>query len=200
MATKGFIAQVGIEGYDAHSTVVDLLVMHTDKVTAPLSVNMRDFLILYKETSRLTTIPTPTVSHSMMGVIDEINGVATATTVQDDTASTEAMAAAAAAVRAAKTAARIASAEKEVTTAAAQLELAKAISQQVRDIAERWHSKETTGRRVSTVHNAISPRPSTRLKLWRQTKEQWWRRSPTASWISRRPPRAVSRLAPAPMQ
>ena len=39
MAAKGFIAQVGIEGYNANLAVVDLLVTHTDEVTAPLSVS-----------------------------------------------------------------------------------------------------------------------------------------------------------------
>ena len=52
-----------------------------------------------------------------MGVINEINGVATAATGQDDTASVGVTVAAVATARAVETAARIASVEKEVTAA-----------------------------------------------------------------------------------
>jgi hypothetical protein len=77
MTTKGFIAQVDIKGYITHLTVMDLLVTHKDDVMAPLSINPCNFLILYKEATKLTIIPTPTVLHSMMGVIDEGNRIAT---------------------------------------------------------------------------------------------------------------------------
>ena len=132
MAAKGFIAQVGIEGYNTHLAVVDLLVTHTDEVTAPLSVNPRNFLDLYKEAVKLTTVPAPTVLHSMMGVIDEVNSVATSATGQDDSAPTNAMAYAAAATLAAQ----IATAEAAVTTANTQKELADAIAHQARGVAE----------------------------------------------------------------
>jgi hypothetical protein len=88
MAAKGFIVQVGIDGYNAHLAVVDLLVTHTDKVMAPLSINPCNFLILYKEAAKLTTIPAPTVQHSTMGVVNDVNGVAAAATGQDNPAST----------------------------------------------------------------------------------------------------------------
>jgi hypothetical protein len=70
MTAKGFIAQVDTKGYNTHLTVLDLLVTHTDKVMAPLSINPCNFLILYKEATKLTIVYTPTVLHSMMGVID----------------------------------------------------------------------------------------------------------------------------------
>ena len=86
---------------------------HTDEVTAPLSVNPRDFLDLYKEAAKLTTVPTPTVLHSMMGVINEVNGVAASATGQDDSAWMNATAYATAATLAAQ----IATTEAAVTTA-----------------------------------------------------------------------------------
>ncbi len=132
MAAKGFITQVGIEGYNTHLAVVDLVVTHTDKVMAPLSINPCDFLILYKEAAKLTTVPAPTIQHSMMIVIDHINGIATASTGQDDTALTGTMADTAAA----PIAAQIATAKATVMTAIAQKELADAIAQQACSIAE----------------------------------------------------------------
>jgi hypothetical protein len=132
MAAKGFITQVGIKGYNAHLAVVDLLVTHTDKVMAPLSINPCNFLILYKEAAKLTAVPTPTVQHSMMGVINDVNGVAAAATGQDDPALTGATADAAAAT----IATQIAEDEATVMTAIAQKELADAITQQARSIAE----------------------------------------------------------------
>jgi hypothetical protein len=132
MAAKGFITQVGIEGYNAHLAIVDLLVTHTDKVTAPLSINPRNFLILYKEAAKLTTVPAPIVQHSLMGVIDDVNGVAAVATGQDNPVSTSAMADAPTAT----IAAQMATAKAMVTTAIAQKELADAIAQQVRNIAE----------------------------------------------------------------
>jgi hypothetical protein len=53
MAAKGFIVQVGIVGYNAHLAIVNLLVTHTDEVTARLSINPCNFLILYEETAKL---------------------------------------------------------------------------------------------------------------------------------------------------
>jgi hypothetical protein len=132
MAAKGFIPQVGIKGYHAHLAVVDLLVTHMDKVMAPLSINPCNFLILYKEAAKLTTVPTPTVQHSMMGVVNDVNGVAAAATGQDNPALTSAMADAAAAT----IAAQITTAKAMVMTAIAQKELADAIAQQAHNIAE----------------------------------------------------------------
>jgi hypothetical protein len=59
MAAKGFIAQVGIKGYDAHVAVMDLLATQTNDKIVPLSVNLHDFLVIYKEAAKLTFVPTP---------------------------------------------------------------------------------------------------------------------------------------------
>jgi hypothetical protein len=99
---------------------------------APLSINPRNFLILYKEAAKLTTVPAPIVQHSMMGVINYVNSVAVAATGQHDPVSTSATADAAAAT----ITAQIATAKVTVTTAIAQMELANAIARQACNIAE----------------------------------------------------------------
>jgi hypothetical protein len=76
MAAKGFITQVGIEGYNAPVAVMDPLATHTNNVIAPLSVNVHNFLVIYKEAPKLTFVPAPTVTHSLSGVIDQVNGTA----------------------------------------------------------------------------------------------------------------------------
>jgi hypothetical protein len=74
LAAKGLIAQVGTKGYDASITIMDLLAMHGNDIAAPLNVTPPDFLVLFKEATVLTNIPTPTVNHSMTELIDKING------------------------------------------------------------------------------------------------------------------------------
>jgi hypothetical protein len=74
MAAKGFIAQAGADGYDANTAVMDLLAMHSNDVITPLNVNTHDFLILFKEATRLTIIPFPTVLHNLADVINKVNG------------------------------------------------------------------------------------------------------------------------------
>jgi hypothetical protein len=73
-AAKGFIAQVGTEGYDATVAIMDLLSMHGDTVVAPLNVTTHDFLVLLKEATGVTIIPSPTVEHSLSEVLHKING------------------------------------------------------------------------------------------------------------------------------
>jgi hypothetical protein len=90
------------------------------------------FLDFYKEAAKLTTVPTPTVLHSMMGVIDGVNGVAALATGQDNSASTNAMAYAAAATLATQ----IATAEAAVTTRNTKKEPTDAITHQARGVAE----------------------------------------------------------------
>ena len=68
-AAKGFITQVGIKGYDATVAVMDLLSMHGNKVLASLNVTTHDFLLLLKEATGATTIPSPTVEHSLSEVL-----------------------------------------------------------------------------------------------------------------------------------
>jgi len=73
-AAKGFIAQVGTEGYDAIVAIMDLLFMHGNEVLAPLNVTTHDFLVLLKEAKGTTIIPSPTVEHSLSEVLHKING------------------------------------------------------------------------------------------------------------------------------
>ena len=73
-AAKGFIAQVGTEGYDAAVAIMDLLAIHGDAVTAPLNVTTHDFLLLFKEAVGTTIIPSPTVEHSFSDLLHQVNG------------------------------------------------------------------------------------------------------------------------------
>jgi hypothetical protein len=75
LAAKGFIAQVETEWYDANVAVMDLLAMYGNNVAAPLNVTPLNFLVLFKEAVGLTIILSPTVNHSMLGLIDKINGM-----------------------------------------------------------------------------------------------------------------------------
>jgi hypothetical protein len=74
MAAKGFIAQVGMEGYDANIAIMDLLAMHGKDVVTPLNVTPHDFLVILKEAVGLTIIPSPTIEHSMTDLLNKING------------------------------------------------------------------------------------------------------------------------------
>jgi hypothetical protein len=65
LAAKGFIAQVGMEGYNANVAVMDLLAMYGNKVAAPLNIIPHDFLILFKEVAGLIIIPSPTINHAI---------------------------------------------------------------------------------------------------------------------------------------
>jgi hypothetical protein len=73
-AAKGFIAQVGTEGYDSTVAIMDLLSMHGEMVVASLNVNTHDFLVLLKEATGMTIIPSPTVEHSLSDELNKING------------------------------------------------------------------------------------------------------------------------------
>jgi hypothetical protein len=74
LAAKGFIALVGTKGYDATVAVMDFIAMHGDKVVATLNVTTHDFLVLFKEATGTTIIPSPTVEHSLSELLHKING------------------------------------------------------------------------------------------------------------------------------
>jgi hypothetical protein len=59
LAANGFIAQVGIEDYDAIIAAMDLFSMHGDEVLATLNVTTHDFLVLFKEAHRGDNHPLP---------------------------------------------------------------------------------------------------------------------------------------------
>ncbi len=137
-AAKGFIAQVRAKGYNASVTIMDLLAMHGNDVAAPLNVTPHDFLILFKEAAGLTTIPTPTVDHSMTELIDKINGTPPlGARGQEDGSSTTTAAANVAAVAAATAAVeRLTAAESAVAEATTQNDLIHAIAKQAQMIVE----------------------------------------------------------------
>ncbi len=132
MAAKGFIAQVGIEGYDAHIAVMDLLATQTNDVITPLSVNVQDFLVIYKEAAKLTFVPTPTITHSMSGVIDQVNGATAPAEARKQDKTTADISNQAAAILLTK----IVAAKAAVAQATTHKDLARAVAEQATGIAE----------------------------------------------------------------
>ncbi len=103
-AAKGFIALVGTEGYDATVAVMDFIAIHGDKVVATLNVTTHDFLVLFKEATGTTIIPSPTVEHSLSELLHKINGTSpSGDRGQEDGSSTTMNTACAAAAAAATT-------------------------------------------------------------------------------------------------
>jgi hypothetical protein len=137
-AAKGFIAQVGAEGYNASIAIMDLLAMHGNDVAAPLNVTPHDFVVLFKEAAGLTTIPTPTVDHSMIELINKINGTPPLGARGQEDGSLTTTAAANAAVAAAATAAvkRLTAAESAVAEATTQNDLIHTIAKQAQIIVK----------------------------------------------------------------
>jgi len=138
-AAKGFIAQVGIEGYDAIVAIMDLLSMHGNEALAPLNVTTHDFLVLLKEAAGMTTIPSPTVDHSLTELLDKINGTSPflEDRGQEDGGSTTTNAAHAAAAAAAITVnEQLTAAKSAVAQATSHLELMRELVNQARVIAD----------------------------------------------------------------
>ncbi len=138
-AAKGFIAQVGIEGYDATVTVMDLLSMHGEMVVAPLNVTTHDFLVVLKEAIGATIIPSPTVEHSLSEVLHKINGTSSSEDREQEDGSTITMNtahAAPAAIGNIYIEEQLNEAESAVAQAASQLELVRELADQARVVAD----------------------------------------------------------------
>ena len=146
LAAKGFIAQVGIEGYDHTVAVMDLLAMHSDDVIAPLNVTIHGFLVLLKEAMGATIIPSPTVDHSLSEVIHKINGTSPSEDRgQEDENSTSTNAAHTMTVTAVTTInEQLTAAESAVTQATSHLELMRALLNQARTVADEATRCRTT--------------------------------------------------------
>jgi len=153
LAAKGFIAQVGTEGYDANIAIMDLLAMHDDEAVVPLNVTPHDFLVLLKEAVGMTIIPSPTVDHSLTELLDKINGTSPPGgrgQVNGSSTTTDAARAAAAAA-ATLLAEQLTAAESAVTQATSQLKLMHALIDQARVVAN-----EATTRRCATMHQTLA--------------------------------------------
>jgi hypothetical protein len=137
-AAKGFIAQVGTKGYDPSVAIMDLLAMHGNNIAAPLNVTPHDFLVLFKEATGLTNIPTPTVNHSMTELIHKINGTPPLEAWgQEDGSPTTTTTANVAAVAAANAIAeRLTAAESAVAEATTQKDLTRTIAEEAQTITE----------------------------------------------------------------
>jgi hypothetical protein len=138
-AAKGFIAQVGIEGYDATVAVMDLLSMHGETVVAPLNVTTHEFLVVLKEAMGATIIPSPTVEHSLSEVLHKINGTSSSEDREQEDGSTITMNTAhatPAAIGNIYIDEQLNEAESAVAQAASQLELMRALADQARVVAD----------------------------------------------------------------
>ncbi len=134
-----FIALEGAKGYDEIIAVMDLIAMHGNKVAAPINASPHNLLVLLKEATGLTIIPSPTVQHSLMEVVDKVNGTAAPpeASKQRDTNPSTLVAIKATAAAAANTLAnKLAAANPTVTRATSQKGLAHEISLQAQTIAE----------------------------------------------------------------
>ena len=67
--------QHDIRGYDKDVAIVDLLMTKEDNLLCPLGLNLKQFLIIYKEANKLQVIPSPTIEHDIQFIFDAINGV-----------------------------------------------------------------------------------------------------------------------------
>jgi hypothetical protein len=138
LVAKGFIAQVGMEGYNANVAVMNLLAMYGNKVAAPLNVTPHNFLVLFKEAEGLAIIPSPTVNHSMLGLIAKINGTPPlgGRGQEDRSLTTRNAAHVAAAAAANLLTEQLNVAESAVAQATTHLELMRAIAEQAHTIAK----------------------------------------------------------------
>jgi hypothetical protein len=117
---------------------MDLLTMYGNEVSAPLNVTPHNFLVLFKEALGLTIIPSPTVDHSMLGLIDKINSTpplgGRGQEARNSRTRNAAHAAAAAAVNLLTKQLNVA--KSAVAQATTHLELTRAIAKQAHTIAK----------------------------------------------------------------
>ena len=148
LAARGFIAQVGIGEYDATVAVMDLLSMHGAEVLAPLNVTTHDFLVLLKEATGMTIIPSPTVEHSLSDELHKINGTSSSDDRgQVDGSSTTTMNAPREATAAATNIVvneQLTAAESAVAQAASHLELMRELAGQALAVADEAARARTT--------------------------------------------------------
>ena len=200
-AAKGFIAQVGIEGYDAIVAIMDLLSIHGDEVLAPFNVTTHDFLVLLKEATGTTIIPSPTVEHSLSEALHKINGTSPLEDRgQEDGGSTTTNAAHAAAAAAAITVnEQLTAAKSAVAQATSHLELMRELVNQARAIdGESTRTRMAAHERPSTP--SMSLLPTNHSALQSSTPLTWIRRrQPKVSWQPARKRSSKPRLAPTPM-
>jgi hypothetical protein len=155
-AAKGFIAQVGIEGYEAIVAVMDLLALHSDEVLKTLNVNTHEFLVLLKEATGTTIIPSPTVEHSLSEALNKINGTSSSEDRgQEDGSSTTTRVACVTGAAAATITVneQLTTAESAVAQAASHLKLMRAIVNQACVVTkEAMQARTTAHETLAAVH------------------------------------------------
>jgi hypothetical protein len=153
MAAKVFVAQVGTEGYDTNIAIMDLLAVHGNEVITPLNVTPHDFLVILKEAVGLRIIPSPTVEHSMMDLLDKINGTSPPGGQGQEDRSSTTTDAAHLVVAAAATllTGQLTTDESAVTQAATHLELMRAIAKQARVVSNKAMRGQVTVQEALTA-------------------------------------------------
>jgi hypothetical protein len=124
---------------------------------APLNITVHDFLVLIKEAMGVTIIPSPTIKHSMMELLDKINGTSPPGGWGQANGSLPTTNAAHAEVAAATTllAKQLTTAKSAVANTTTYLELRSAIAEQARAIADNamW-SREIAQEALAASHRA----------------------------------------------
>ena len=75
--TVVLIAELGVENYDEHQAIINLLTEHTVDILASIATSSQHFIRMMKKELDITVIPKPMVSDasSKIGqIIDTING------------------------------------------------------------------------------------------------------------------------------
>jgi hypothetical protein len=75
LVAKTLIVQHDIRGYNEDVAIVDLLMMKRDDLLCPLGLNLKEFLLIYKDANKLQAIPSPTNDHNIQFVFNAVNGV-----------------------------------------------------------------------------------------------------------------------------
>ena len=71
------MAELGIDNYDVHQAIIDVLAQHRNDILAALKTSAKNFFRQYKNTTELAVVPIPTVgdtSVTLKTIIDRING------------------------------------------------------------------------------------------------------------------------------
>ena len=69
-----FIAQQGIKNYNGDVAIMDIIAINQDALLVPVGLTIPQFLAVYKLSTKLTFLPTPTVHSNFQNAVEQING------------------------------------------------------------------------------------------------------------------------------
>jgi hypothetical protein len=67
--------QHDIRSYNEDVAIMDLLIMKCENLLCPLGLNLKEFLLIYKDANKLQAIPSPTANHNIQFVLNAVNRV-----------------------------------------------------------------------------------------------------------------------------